>query len=66
MKQKKQNGRSTDLTFSWMLLELGKEWETWRKLAEEWISTKTSSIHHTIKSLSHFFYTYLGLTHYYL
>lgn len=34
------DGRSLDLTFSWVTKKHGEEWECWRILMEEWIATQ--------------------------
>ena len=36
-KKKKYDGRTTDFTLQWMVKNYGQAWETWRKLAEEWM-----------------------------
>jgi hypothetical protein len=38
-KVKKHDGRTSDLTFKWMLTTLGPEWEQWQELAAEWMAT---------------------------
>lgn len=40
IKRKKHDGRTTDLTLQWLVNNHGKQWETWRQLAEEWINTQ--------------------------
>ena len=39
-KNRKYDGRTSDLTFSWMLTTLGPEWQQWQELAAEWMSKK--------------------------
>jgi hypothetical protein len=39
-KVKKHDGRTSDLTFKWMLTTLGPEWEQWQELAAEWMATQ--------------------------
>ena len=39
-KGKKLDGRSLDMTFSWMLTTLGAEWQQWQELAAEWMATQ--------------------------
>ena len=36
-KKKKYDGRTTDFTLQWMVKNYGQAWETWLKLAEEWM-----------------------------
>ncbi|UTZ31513.1 integrase [Vibrio campbellii] len=59
-KGNKRDGRSSDLTFSWMLTTLGAEWQQWQELAAEWMAIQTSSIHHKQKALSRFFESYIA------
>lgn len=59
-KGKKQDGRASDLTFSWMLTTLGAEWQQWQELAAEWMVTQNSGIHHKNLALSRFFESYLA------
>lgn len=56
---KKKDGRSTDLTFSWMLTTLGAEWQQWQELAAEWMSTQTTSVYDKLLNLGIFFEDYL-------
>ena len=58
-KGKKEDGRASDLMFSWMLTTLGPEWQQWQELATEWISTQHSGIEAKRKALSRFFESYL-------
>ncbi|MDG2393390.1 MAG: integrase family protein, partial [Thalassotalea sp.] len=58
-KGKKNDGRASDLTFSWMLTTLGSEWQQWQELAAEWMATHTSNITEKQKSLTRFFEYYL-------
>lgn len=39
-KKKKSDGRTSDLTLQWLVNNHGKQWETWRQLAEEWITSQ--------------------------
>ncbi|MCG9578182.1 integrase family protein [Vibrio tubiashii] len=55
----KSDGRTSDLTFSWMLTSLGAEWQQWQELAAEWVATQTTGIGHKQKALTHFFECYL-------
>lgn len=58
-KGKKQDGRSSDLTFSWMLTTLGAEWQQWQELAKEWMAKQHSGVEFKRKALSDFFESYL-------
>lgn len=59
-KRKKQDGRKSDLTFSWMLTTLGPEWQQWQELAAEWMATQTTSVEHKRLALVRFFESYLA------
>ncbi|PQJ37232.1 integrase [Vibrio campbellii] len=54
-----RDGRSTDLTFSWMLTTLGAEWQQWQELAAEWMATQTTGLSYKRDALSRFFESYL-------
>lgn len=58
-KGRRNDGRSTDLTFSWMLATLGSEWQPWQDLAAKWMAEQTASIDSKLKALSRFFEGYL-------
>ena len=58
-KGKKLDGRTSDLTFKWMLTTLGPEWEQWHELAADWMATQHSGIRHKRTALSRFFESYL-------
>lgn len=58
-KGKKQDGRSSDLTFSWMLTTLGPEWQQWQELAAEWMETQNVNPNDKMKALFPFFENYL-------
>ncbi len=60
IKRKKQDGRSSDLTFSWMLTTLGAEWQQWQELAAEWMSKQTNAIDHKRRVLTRFLEVYIG------
>lgn len=60
VKGKKQDGRSSDLTFSWMITTYGAEWQQWQELAAEWMATQTSGVQHKRKALSTFFESYVA------
>jgi hypothetical protein len=59
-KGKKRDGRSSDLTFSWMLTTLGAEWQQWQELAAEWMATQTAGINHKQRALARFFESYVA------
>ena len=54
-----RDGRSNDLTFSWMLTSLGPEWEHWQQLAAEWLKEQTTGLSSKLVALSGFFESYL-------
>ncbi|WP_182021201.1 gamma-mobile-trio integrase GmtZ [Vibrio parahaemolyticus] len=58
-KQRKYDGRSSDITFSWMLTTLGVEWQQWQELAAEWMAEQTTAIHPKQVALARFFESYL-------
>ena len=58
-KVKKHDGRTSDLTFKWMLTTLGPEWQQWQELAAEWMATQHAGIDDKRKALSRFFESYL-------
>ena len=59
-KGKKLDGRSLDMTFSWMLTTLGAEWQQWQELAAEWMATQKSGVQHKRKALTIFFESYVA------
>ncbi|MCW8335725.1 VPA1269 family protein, partial [Vibrio paucivorans] len=58
-KTKKRDGRTSDLTFSWMLTTLGAEWQQWQELAAEWMAEQTTGIHIKRDAIGRFFESYL-------
>lgn len=56
---RKNDGRSSDLTFSWMLTTLGAEWQQWQELAAEWMAKQNSGVEFKRSALSFFFESYL-------
>ncbi|MFH4816172.1 gamma-mobile-trio integrase GmtZ [Vibrio alginolyticus] len=58
-KKRKYDGRSSDLTFSWMLTTLGAEWQQWQELAAEWMATQTVGLSNKRDALTRFFEFYL-------
>jgi len=59
MAQKKSNGRSADLTLSWLTRSHGEGWLQWQHYAAEWMATQDAGIAHRLDALRHFFVTYL-------
>lgn len=59
-KNKKYDGRTSDLSFSWMLTTLGAKWQQWQELAAEWMATQTSGISDKRGALAHFFESYIA------
>ena len=57
-KGKKNDGRSSDFTFSWMLTTLGPEWQQWQEYAAEWMKEQSTGLQNKQKTLSHFFESY--------
>lgn len=53
-KGKTQDGRTSDLTFSWMLTSLGAEWQQWQELAAEWMMAQNGDIDTKLVALSRF------------
>ncbi|MEJ6534881.1 gamma-mobile-trio integrase GmtZ [Pseudoalteromonas lipolytica] len=58
-KGQKQDGRSSDITFSWMLTTLGAEWQQWQELAAEWMATQTTGVNDKRDALVRFFEVYV-------
>lgn len=59
----KNTPRQADLEFSWVLRELGPEWEAWRAHAAAWMATARISLPHRLSSLRNFFEEYLHRLH---
>jgi hypothetical protein len=59
-KGKKNDGRVSDSTLSWMLTTLGPEWQQWQELASEWMAKQNTAIDHKQASLARFFESYLA------
>jgi hypothetical protein len=59
IKGKKQDGRSSDMRFKWLLTTLGNEWEQWQKLAERWMNKQNTAMSTKRKALTNFFEDYL-------
>lgn len=59
MTVRKYNGRSADLTLSWLTREHGDDWLQWQQYAAEWIATQDAYVSGKLTALRHFFVTYL-------
>lgn len=59
-KSNKIVGRSSDITFSWMLTTLSAEWQQWQELAAEWMAAETKAIQVKMDALTRFFESYLA------
>ncbi|HHF3262710.1 gamma-mobile-trio integrase GmtZ [Vibrio alginolyticus] len=58
--QRKRDGRTSDLTFSWMLTTLGAEWNQWQELATEWMAGQNAGVNDKLDALARFFESYLA------
>lgn len=56
---KRHDGRTKDLSLSWVAQKYGKDWLDWQRLAAEWIKTQEAGIHHKLDALRHFLESYL-------
>ena len=61
-KKKKYDGRTLDLTLQWLVNNYGKQWETWRELAEEWINGQDAATSEKLDALCIFLELYLCCT----
>ncbi|KJF97194.1 gamma-mobile-trio integrase GmtZ [Photobacterium leiognathi] len=59
LKKKKNDGRTSDFTLQWLVNNHGKQWETWRQLAEEWINTQDATTARKLQSVCVFLELYL-------
>lgn len=59
-KGQKHDGRSSDITFSWMLTTLGAEWQQWQELAAEWMAEQIEGVSAKRDALTRFFESYLA------
>lgn len=59
MAQRRNNGRYSDLTISWLTREHGEDWMQWQQYAAEWIATLDGGIAEKLTAFHHFFVTYL-------
>lgn len=55
MAQKKHNGRSADLTLSWLTRSHGEDWLQWQQYAAEWLATQDTGVDTSLRALVHFF-----------
>ncbi|HFQ4830568.1 TPA: integrase family protein [Vibrio vulnificus] len=55
-----RDGRSSDLSFSWMLSTLGPEWHQWQELASKWMSKQNRGVNDKKLALTNFFESYLS------
>ncbi|MGR5077585.1 gamma-mobile-trio integrase GmtZ [Photobacterium swingsii] len=58
-RKRKHDGRSSDFTLQWLVNNHGKQWETWRQLAEEWIITQDRGTANKLEALCLFLEIYL-------
>lgn len=58
-KGRKYDGRTSDLTFGWMLTTLGPEWQQWQEYAAEWMQEQHIGVDDRRKALCYFFESYL-------
>ena len=58
-KRKKHDGRTYDLTLQWLVINHSQKWETWRQLAEEWITVQDTAVRKKLSALCNFFDIYL-------
>ena len=58
-KGSKNDGRSSDLTFSWLLTTHGEEWLQWQEYAAAWMAEQHKGTSDKRKALTAFFETYL-------
>ncbi|WP_419237470.1 VPA1269 family protein [Photobacterium leiognathi subsp. mandapamensis] len=59
LKKKKKDGRTSDFTVQWLVNNHGKQWETWRQLAEEWINSQDAGANLKLQALCVFLEIYL-------
>lgn len=60
IKKKKYDGRKSDFTLQWLVINHGSEWETWRQLGEEWIMNQDVGVANKLEALCVFFDIYLA------
>lgn len=59
MTRKKHNGRSADLTLSWLTREHGNDWLQWQQYAAEWMAIQDAGVAKKLNALRHFFVNFL-------
>jgi hypothetical protein len=55
----KNDHRSSDVFFFWIVDSYGDDWEEWRSLFADWVNENTGSINHRLDALTWLFVTYL-------
>ncbi len=58
-KHGKYNGRTSDLTFSWLTKEYGVDWEQWQMLLAGWIKTQSHGLNTKLSAMFFFVLDYL-------
>ena len=53
---RKNRGYTTDLTFGWVLEDLGSEWTEWRQFLTEWMSKQIKSVSPKLEGIKHFMF----------
>lgn len=59
VKKRMYDGRTRDISLTWLIENHGKEWEEWRQLAHEWLSFQETSQNSKLEALVLFFDSYL-------
>jgi hypothetical protein len=57
---RKQNGRASDMTFSWLTRDHGEQWEEWRAFFAGWLKTQQQGINTKLNSMNIFALNYLS------
>lgn len=57
------DGRTKDLEYKWLVNSYGEQWEDWRAITAEWISTHQGTLNTRMRSISLFLERYLVLTY---
>ena len=60
VKKRMHDGRTRDISLTWLIENHGKEWEEWRQLAHEWLSFQEAGQHSKLEALVLFFDCYLA------
>lgn len=61
IKKRGYDGRTRDISLTWLIENHGKEWEGWRQLANEWLSFQEAGNNSKLDALVLFFDSYLVL-----